>query len=186
MFQMTYSMPNQSKGGTQHDNPNGTKCTSKKTKEPRFVPYEPYKAAVTPFVASKNRGRLCRVQQSTTTKANHPLSKKKLKESLNRRSSSNTGQGQENKALPDHECNANVRINDNVKDTSNLESFGKDEDDMQAEARNLSKQLLAKDKLLEELQKKLAESEKQLRIQIQVSLWVRTRDGPTDKGGHII
>ena len=128
---------------------------TKKAKEPRFVPYEPYKAAVKPLVAVRDKGRRAKLDERIVK--------------LN----SNTDID-----IPDNKvCNAQqdreslitskeLTISDRPISTSDEHTEidtlnNSDTTDM------LNKTQI----LLEETQKKLEDSEKQLKIQIQVTLW---------------
>merc|ERR1712020_135851 len=53
-----------------------TTSVSKRSKEPRFVPYEPYKAAITPLVTAKAKSRPMNVESNTDSVLQQPPKQK--------------------------------------------------------------------------------------------------------------
>ena len=131
-----------------------TTCMSKKPKEPRFVPYEPYKAAVTPLV-NHAKSRQPKFERNTNALMEHsvkPSNKNKTKLNHPRKSDEQKAHLNENMSQDDKKIYENG-------DNSKIENLDRPTD---------YQSLQNAEKLLVETNKKLAESEKQLRIQIQV------------------
>ena len=132
-----------------------TTYMSKKPKEPRFVPYEPYKAAVNPLISIKIKKRQPKCQTTT-----NPVISNSMKQSKGNKPKSN----QMNRNDEEKAC-----LNENVPqgDKNLFEDGDKSKIENFVEPPTIES-LEKTEKLLEETNKKLAESEKQLRIQIQV------------------
>ena len=111
-----------------------------KDKEPKFVPYEPYKAAVTPLT------------NDTSNKMKKPTNAitEKYKKSIITRSESN-----------DNNDNDKTRLNHSIGSAS--ETYLDISD-----SKEVRKLLEEKDREMARLTQQLAEKEKQLRIQTQV------------------
>ena len=128
---------------------------TKKAKEPRFVPYEPYKAAVKPLVAVRDKGRRAKLDErivkvNSNTDIDIPDNKV-----------CNEQQGRESLITSKELTIIDRPISKNDEHTEIDALNNSDTTDM------LNKTQI----LLEETQKKLEDSEKQLKIQIQVILW---------------
>ena len=126
---------------------------TKKAKEPRFVPYEPYKAAVKPLVAVRDKGR-----------------RAKLDERIVKLNSNTDIDISDNKV-----CNAqqDKSLITSKELTISDRPISKTDERTEIDALNNSDTTDMSNKtqiLLEETQKKLEDSEKQLKIQIQVIL----------------
>ena len=128
---------------------------TKKAKEPRFVPYEPYKAAVKPLVAVRNKGRRAKLDErivkwNSNTDIDIPANKV-----------CNAQQDRES-LINSKELTISDRPISKIDEHTEIDALNNwDTTDM------LNKTQI----LLEETQKKLEDSEKQLKIQIQVTLW---------------
>ena len=128
---------------------------TKKAKEPRFVPYEPYKAAVKPLVAVRDKGRRAKLDErivklNSNTDIDIPDSKV-----------CNAQQDKESLISSEELTISDRHISKSYEHTEIDALNNSDTTDM------LNKTQI----LLEETQKKLEVSEKQLKIQIQVTLW---------------
>ena len=128
---------------------------TKKAKEPRFVPYEPYKAAVKPLVAFRNKGRRAKLDErivklNSNTDIDIPDNKV-----------CNAQQDRES-LITSKELTISDRPRSNSDEHTEIDVLNNsDTTDM------LNKTQI----LLEQTQKKLEDSEKQLKIQIQVIMW---------------
>ena len=135
-----------------------------KSKEPRFVPYEPYKAAINPLCDRKAKKKQPKILENTSLAL--PGLAKRTNESKERLKQANqTDEG-------------SVNLNEN----GNLSNKSKAGNDSESKIENTvdptSIEILEKtEKLLEEANKKLSESEKQLRIQIQVRISCQLQPG---------
>ena len=145
-FQMTLSQDKTCRQ-IQCSNVSTTNAT-KKSKEPRFVPYEPYKAAVNPLVYQNSNRRQPKLERNNF---------KTICE--------------DNKTEPD----SNVKDENINPQISAASEFGDpDENNVLSEINNnesnetLALELENSKRLLAETTKKYEESEKQLQIQIQV------------------
>ena len=131
-----------------------TTNTTRKSKEPRFVPYEPYKAAVNPMVSQKRKNKLTRSEESNS-------------EAINERKEAEA-ERQENS-----DCEI---VNTENKSPVELEDSNKSNDDPKMNISSINAiesitlELEKTKQLLAETNKKLENSEKQLQIQIQVQL----------------
>ena len=127
-----------------------TTNTTRRSKEPRFVPYEPYKAAVNPLVSQKRKNKLIRSEESNSEFINE------RKEAERQENSDCEIVNTENKSLVEledlYESKDDPKMN--ISSINAIESIT-----LELEK---TKQLLA------ETNKKLENSEKQLQIQIQV------------------
>ena len=129
-----------------------TTNTTRKSKEPRFVPYEPYKAAVNPLVSQKRKNKLIRSEESNS----EPINERKEAER------------QENS-----DCEI---VHTENKSPEELEDSNKSNDDPKMNISSINAiesitlELEKTKQLLAETNKKLENSEKQLQIQIQVQL----------------
>ena len=127
---------------------------TKKAKEPRFVPYEPYKAAVKPLIAVRDKGR-----------------RAKLDERIVKLNSKTDIDFPDNNVCNVQQDTESLRTSKEltIRDTPTSNSDEHTENDALNNS-NASDMLNKTQILLEETQKKLEDSEKQLKIQIQVIL----------------
>ena len=125
-----------------------TTNTTKKSKEPRFVPYEPYKAAVNPLVYQNSNRRQPKLERNNFKTVS-----------------------EENKTEPDSNMKDEII---NTQSSAASEFGDPDDNNVLSEVNNIeSNETLASElenskRLLAETTKKYEESEKQLQIQIQV------------------
>ena len=129
-----------------------TTSASRKSKEPRFVPYEPYKAAVNPIVSQKVKVR------QTKAERNDPI---EISEEKEVRQNTNTNHEIINEKKCDFTETGELNKESDAKDMNSSNSAF---NDIYASELENTKKLLA------ETTKKLEESEKQLNIQIQVCI----------------
>ena len=129
-----------------------TTNSTRKSKEPRFVPYEPYKAAVNPMVSQKRKNKLIRSEECNSEAINE----------------SKEAERQENS-----DCEI---VNTENKSPVELEDSNKSNDEPKMNISSINAiesitlELEKTKQLLAETNKKLESSEKQLQIQIQVQL----------------
>ena len=147
LFQMTLSHGKSCKQVQYSDV--STTNTSKKQKEPRFVPYEPYKAAVNPMVFQKlkSKPKLERNDSNTKCIENKVEESNDMKNEIVNAELSN--------ASEIRDSNENITVTEIKVNTTEI-------------GESLATELDNTKKLLAEASKKLEESEKQLQIQIQV------------------
>ena len=125
-----------------------TTNTTKKSKEPRFVPYEPYKAAVNPLVCQNSNRRQPKLERNNFKTVS-----------------------EENKTEPDSNMKDEII---NIQSSAASEIGDPDDNNVLSEVNNiesndtLASELENSKRLLAETTKKYEESEKQLQIQIQV------------------
>ena len=128
---------------------------TKKAKEPRFVPYEPYKAAIKPLVAVRDKGR-----------------RVKLDERIVKLNSNTDIDIPDNKACNAQQDRESLITSKELKISDRPISKSDEHTEIDTLNNSDTTDMLNKTQiLLEETQKKLEDSEKQLKIQIQVTLW---------------
>ena len=130
-----------------------TTSVSKKTKEPRFVPYEPYKAAITPLVNVKGKSRPKNIEANIDSVVHTIQKPTKPKETADQQTINS-----------EEHVIANCDSSCDRTDLVTADNAGK----IEKANESISIDLLKTEKLLEETKKKLDESQKQLKIQIQV------------------
>ena len=127
-----------------------TTSAARKSKEPRFVPYEPYKAAVNPIVSHKGKVRQNKGERNDAIELSE---EKELRQNTNY------------EIKNEKNCDS-LEISESSK-----ESNANDMNISNSDLNGLYALELEKTKqLLTETTKKLEKSEKQLQIQIQVCL----------------
>ena len=133
-----------------------TSSVAKNHKEPRFVPYEPYKAAVHPLVKSKGKAKQLKTDENI-----QPLVNTEFQSQQTKNFNQTNDKGEEFKVSEGNVSSGEIHL----VTESNLSSSQVTVESVTLES------LRNTEKMLDEANKRLSEAEKQLRIQIQVILY---------------
>ena len=140
-----------------------TTSVSKKLKEPRFVPYEPYRAAITPLVSIKRKSRPMHVEGNIDSVVHTIQKPTKEKGKANQQTKNSEELDTAKRDVSSDSTDLLTADNDSRTKTANEPSS--------IDLLKTEKLLEETKKKLEETKKKLDESQKQLKIQIQVGYY---------------